>query len=168
MELVLIGSCKGDYDPAPPSKINWIRDAEAFINDKNKGYYAIWFSYPIPERFQSIMNQKLYQRENNKGEENTIKLYTYDSGKIKHLFFCCSYETRRGNNGIKSPWPKYTTPEWIDVKRAGSTNNKICKTWLPLNRMVPQAKTLNDFRDGKGNPIDPCCMRNQFAYAYEI
>jgi len=151
MEVVLIGSS--------PTLSNWIFKTEEFLKEK-KGV-ALWWSYPIREEFQQILNQR---------ENKEIKLYIYCKGNIKYLFLCDKFATKPGNQGIQSPWPEYTFPYEIGKTRGGTTNAEIFKTWFLSTKMeeLDPIMTLDDFEEYyTGGKIKPPSMKNSFAYAKE-
>jgi predicted HNH restriction endonuclease len=148
LELVLIGSSPDMY---------WISEAEEFL-DRKKGF-ALWWSYPIREEFQLILNQRGTKK---------IKLYIYNKGSIEYLFLCDDFVTQPGNMGILSPWSEYTSEDEVGKRRLRKTNDGIFKTWFLSTQMTEVNKTLDDFEYyDSGERIHPSSLKNSFVYAKE-
>jgi 5-methylcytosine-specific restriction protein B len=119
-----------------------------------RGAWASCWSFPIADSAVSALKEPFYLYVNAGG------------GRFPYRLTIASYVTSKGNEGIASPWPDITEPEWTGKTRSGPRQNETFKTWFQataLERVEPELQ-LDDF-----TPIEPSNSRNllnQSAFGY--
>jgi 5-methylcytosine-specific restriction protein B len=142
-DLSLVGSGVSDAE---------VSQYETLIAER--GGLAGWWSFPIRAEFQSQLSTPFY-------------LYLNSGGaRITHRMRVEEFATSRGNEGIPTPWPELTNPEWRAGTRAGLKTSEIFKTWLRISKIerLPRPLSLSDFDVPPG--INPAGVLNQAAFGY--
>lgn len=123
-----------------------------------KGGWASWWSFSIREEALVRLQTPFY-------------LYAYAGDrKLTARLRVDALSTSRGNDGIESPWPTVTPPEWIGKRKCGEKQSEVFKTWFRVGSIEPlvPALSVDDFElaIGLSNP-ENVLNQNSFGYVIE-
>ncbi len=121
------------------------------------GAFASWWSFVIGE-------------DVGKALEAPFQIYlNTGGGRFPVRMEVAEFVTSRGSEGIESPWPEQTYPEWQHRNRAGSKQSEIFKTWLKVTKIerLPSSLAIDDFEPASPWSHEKSVLnQNAFGFAY--
>lgn len=140
----------GASGPPDPSGLEEMREQLAA-----NGQIAVWFSYPLQEDHQKLLR-----------DTGALYLYTgAPTSKVTHRYSVVDFRTQAGIDGMESPWPDMTAPDWRGRTRLGPTKNLVFKTWLlveSIDDLDPPLESQQFERPG-GQPVSASALINGFG-----
>jgi hypothetical protein len=146
-QLVLIGTSKNALE-----SYDRIKQAIA-----DRGGWASWWSFTIGEDVKAHLRTPFYLFINIGG------------GKFPIRYKITDFSVSHGDEGLQSPWPEITDPEYTGITRMGEKKSVIFKTWFKVSEIERDNPPLmlSDFE-----PADPwsneknLINQNAFGFAY--
>lgn len=122
-----------------------------------KGAWAFWWSFRIRPEAVALLKKPFYLYINVGRGDVPVRLRVEE------------YRSSSGGEGILSPWPDLTPPEWIGVNKLGEKKSEIFITWakaISIERLDPPLD-VEDFDPAPGlSTKENLLNQMSFGYAY--
>lgn len=128
---------------------------KTFIDEH--GAWASWWSFILQRNAVESLKPPFNLYANSGGGNFPVRLKVSD--------FVPSY----GSDGIVSPWPEITNPEWREKTRIGPKQSELFKTWLKVTEIeqLTPPLSLSDFEPAAPFSDNKNIMnQNAFGYAF--
>lgn len=130
-------------------------EVKAFID--THGAWASWWSFVLHLDALEHLKTPFYLYANS------------GSGNFPVRLTISEFIPSRGNEGIPSPWPDITRPEWLNKNRIGPKQSELFKTWFKVTKIDPidPPLKLSDFTPATPWSNDKTMLnQNAFGYTY--
>jgi MoxR-like ATPase len=120
-----------------------------------RGALASWWSFAINDEAIPQLKFPFYVYLNS------------GQGKISGRLRIEDFRTSHGNDGLRTPWPEITDPEYLDKNRIGIKKSEVFKTWFKVSSIekIEPHMTRSDFIPA--SPLsDEGNLLNQMTFGY--
>lgn len=147
-EFCLIGTSKS-VDEGIPKFEELIRET---------GATASWWSFPIPDDLQAVLALPFWLYINVGGGHFPVRMRVVE------------YRSASGTDGLETPWPDSTRPEWRNKRRAGEKQSQIFKTWLRIDKIerIDTPLSLDAFEPAPPWSSNAKGLLNQMTFGFAL